>query len=160
PTSSKTAPAPTARPATSTSVRRSSQKLSATDYTDEHRWVGRKASRRLGPICVHLCNPWLKKLLLCWWVAEDAVDQAGGFVEVVGGGFPGGQALQDLPAAGGEVVGDEAAVAAPPYGFGADHRGTRAQRLLHQPLARLHELRRGHVVGVAAERGHPPGAVG
>src|SRR5690606_40332900 len=83
----------------------------------------RSAPPVLCTLSLHAALPILEKLLLRGRIAEDVVDEAGGFVEVVGGGLAGGHDVQDLPAAGGEVVGDEAAVAAPPHGFGADHRG-------------------------------------
>src|SRR5690606_3834196 len=63
------------------------------------------------------------------------------------------------PAACLGVVGNQAAVAAPPHGLGAHHRGRQPAGEREQPFTGGPVGRRVHVVGIAAEAGIAPGGV-
>jgi hypothetical protein len=58
-----------------------------------------------------------------------------------------------------EDIGNQLAVALPPFRLRAHHRSLPLARKCDQPVQRPRKLDRLHVIGVSAERGMPPAAV-
>jgi hypothetical protein len=67
--------------------------------------------------------------------------------------------MQDLDASGNQGVGDEAAVAAPGHGLGAEDHRWGVRGAAYQPFEGGAEFRGLHVVGVAAKGFDPPGGM-
>lgn len=93
-------------------------------------------------------------------VGRLAVDDFEEGREFVFGGGCGGKNVADVPTLEGHGVGDKGAMAAPGDGLGAHDRGRGRARYFGQSGDAFGELRRGHVVGVAAEGGVAPAGVG
>ena len=74
-------------------------------------------------------------------------------------GVVGADDVENLPALGDELVGDEAAVAAPGEGFGAHDGGARVAGEGLEFVERSFEFFGEHVVGVGGEGGDVPGGV-
>ena len=93
-------------------------------------------------------------------VGEPAVLHLRELRQLVRGGLARVDDVADLVTADEQRVGQQPAVAAPPRRLGAHHRDVSLARPGLQPLQPARELLRGHVVGVALERGDLPAAVG